>query len=89
VKKILCLLLVLIIPLILFSGCKNKINISDSEYTRFYIIDYNHYVTVYVDKETRVMYLFVKNDYKGGLTAMLNPDGTPMLWEGELEGENK
>lgn len=88
-KKILCLLLALIMPLLLFSGCGNEIDIGDSEYRRFYIINYSDDASVYIDKETRVMYLFVKAYYKGGLTVMLNPDGTPMLWEGELEGENK
>ena len=26
----------------------------------------------------------VSYGYNGGLTVMLNPDGTPMIWEGEL-----
>jgi hypothetical protein len=38
------------------------------------------------------MYIFNKTYYQGslgGLTVLVNADGTPMLWEGELEGENK
>lgn len=51
---------------------------------------------VYVHKETKVIYLVYKNDHREGsmssryaygyygMTVMLNADGTPMLWEGEL-----
>ena len=51
---------------------------------------------VYVHKETRVIYLVYKNDNRNnsetiknaygyyGMTPLLNADGTPMLWEGEL-----
>lgn len=37
---------------------------------------------IYVDKETGVMYLFVKNGYGGGLTVMVDEDGKPLIWEG-------
>lgn len=36
---------------------------------------------VYVDKNTKVMYWRSGS----GLTVIFNADGTPMLWEGELE----
>lgn len=39
------------------------------------------YERVLYDKETKVMYLFVKAGYGGGLTVLLNPDGTPMLYD--------
>ena len=38
---------------------------------------------IFIDKETKVMYLFMKNGYGGGLTIMLNPDGSPKLYQGE------
>lgn len=37
---------------------------------------------IYVDKETGVMYLFVKNGYGGGLTVMVDENGKPLIWEG-------
>ena len=37
---------------------------------------------IYVDKETGVMYLFVKNGYGGGLTVMVDEDGKPLIWKG-------
>lgn len=37
-----------------------------------------------IDRETKVQYLFYGYDHNGGLTVLLNPDGTPMLYEGKL-----
>ena len=39
---------------------------------------------ILVDKETRVMYLFVKYGYGAGLEVMVDEEGKPMLYEGEL-----
>ena len=34
---------------------------------------------IYVDKQTGVNYLFVASGYAGGLTPLLNRDGTPVV----------
>lgn len=39
---------------------------------------------VFADKETKVMYLFIDGD-GDALTMLVNPDGTPRLYDGELE----
>lgn len=52
---------------------------------KFYSIsagDGNH---IYVDKETRVQYLFVREGYGGGLTVLVDADGKPILYEGSFE----
>lgn len=36
-------------------------------------------VTILVDKETGVNYLFAQSGYAGGLTPLLNRDGTPVV----------
>lgn len=41
------------------------------------------YTYIYVDNETGVMYLFVKDGYGGGLTVMVDKDGKPLIWEGD------
>ena len=38
----------------------------------------NH-MAIYVDKETGVNYLFSQSGYAGGLTPLLNRDGTPVI----------
>jgi hypothetical protein len=35
--------------------------------------------TILVDKQTGVNYLFVQSGYGGGLTPLLNADGTPIV----------
>ena len=34
---------------------------------------------IYVDKQTGVNYLYVNGGYSGGLTPLLNRDGTPVV----------
>jgi len=34
---------------------------------------------IFVDKKTDVNYLFISSGYAGGLTPLLNPDGTPII----------
>ena len=90
-KKLLCLLLVLIMPVMVLAGCNyedvqsNKVG---KEYNigslTFVKIEQSGAFCILVDKDTRVMYLFNRDAYQGGLTPLLNADGTPMLWEGEL-----
>lgn len=38
----------------------------------------NH-MAIYVDKETGVNYLYSQSGYAGGLTPLLNRDGTPVI----------
>ena len=85
-KKIFCLLLLLLLPVMLLAGCGN----AETDYVEesmFVVVEHlnveqSSFFYVLVNKETRVMYL---TQYKGGMTVMLNPDGTPMLWQGELK----
>ena len=110
-KKILMLLLVLIMPIIVLTGCgaeDNKtIQLEQEEYSNYEILDGITFVcvakpksekgySVYVHKETKVIYLVYENNHLSGaastkyaygyfgITPLLNADGTPMLWEGEL-----
>ena len=39
--------------------------------------------TVIRHNETGVCYLWHKSGYGGGLTVMVNPDGSPYVWEEE------
>ncbi len=86
-------------PMLVLCGCDNlpkNNNFVNTNNDRFVFVqkytenegedDYSF--KVLVDKETRVMYLlYDSNDGRysiGGLTVMLNADGSPMLYEGEL-----
>ena len=36
-------------------------------------------IQIWVDRQTGVNYLYSASGYSGGLTALLNPDGTPVV----------
>ena len=36
-------------------------------------------VQIWVDRQTGVNYLYSTSGYSGGLTVLLNPDGTPVV----------
>lgn len=42
---------------------------------------YNERMMVYVDTETGIQYLHVGGDNEGGMTALLNEDGKPLINE--------
>ena len=39
----------------------------------------DNYMAIYVDRKTGVNYLFTAAGYAGGLTPLLNRDGTPVV----------
>ena len=88
-KKLFFLLLILIMPMcLLLTGCDvDEGNIqTDARFVEVYDvrIDHQEYAEILVDKETRVMYLFVDGYKAGGLTVMLDTDGKPLLYDGVL-----
>lgn len=40
--------------------------------------------SIYIDKDTRCQYLWVKDGSAGGLQLIVNADGTPKLYEGDV-----
>jgi len=44
-----------------------------------------HYSCIYVDCETRVQYVMFNGGYYGSMSALLDADGKPILYEGELK----
>lgn len=91
-KKLFCLLLILILPILLLSGCDKKSENSTSELVAISYENIDRGVTIiFVHKKTKVMYLYVKSGYGAGgcgagLTVMLDSDGKPLLYKGELYG---
>lgn len=85
-KFIITIALIFILPIcLLFAGCGNA---SGEENPDFIIVSESHFdgnrvSTILAHKETKVMYCFYKCGYGGGMSIMLNPDGTPMIYEGE------
>ena len=51
------------------------------EKSAFVVVSIDNNGTILMHKETGVCYMWRKKVYGAGLTVMLNPDGTPYVWE--------
>lgn len=73
---------------LLFTGCASPYRNALKKCERFDVLydtdTINNGCIILVDKETRVMYLYVKTGSGAGLTVMVDEEGKPMLYEGEL-----
>ena len=88
-KKIIGVILITIMMCML-SACDGKnsnvLNIDsimdspNSKLVDFEVIDYNYYEAILVDKNTKVMYIWLTTNC-GGITPLYNPDGTLKLYE--------
>lgn len=94
-KKIITTVIALIICLSMFVGCgSNAKGYIESKDCRFVVIDNDvsteefdngHISKSYfiADTETGVVYVYFDGYRRGAITALLNSDGTPMLYDFE------
>jgi hypothetical protein len=67
-------------------GCSNIVGIDevikspDTKLIDFEVVDNNYWGAILVDKNTNVMYYWITSN-AGGITPILNSDGTPKLFE--------
>ena len=97
-KKFLAIVLGIMLSVSLV-GCGNNSSEKTSDDTYEYILIGNrkfleiqtsggigeNYSCIYVDCETRVQYLVFNGGYYGSMSALLDADGKPILYEGELK----
>lgn len=85
-KKLIVFLIAIALCACLFVGCNGSPEVGEnvSKSSSFVIVeDGNSYYIVY-HKDTKVMYSLSAAGYNcGSLCLLVNPDGTPMIWEGE------
>ena len=75
-----------IFTMLFLSGCDaHKTEIIQHEESRLIVIDESMSYRIYVDKETKVMYLSTKQGYGEALyvCVMVDTNGKPLLWRGE------
>jgi hypothetical protein len=83
VKLFIFIILVVVVFSFIFSACDiatvaTKIINTDS---MFIEVEYGPAWSVYYHRITKVMY--VKGIHSDAFTVLVNPDGTPQLWNGE------
>lgn len=86
-KKILTIALIALLVMTL-TGCstgktdEQYISESEQDNAMFFLVSLEQSGWVIVDKTTRVMYWLSNGPYnRGTLTMLVNPDGTPRIWE--------
>lgn len=93
-KKIIAILIVLIMSLWLLCACADGETEQGYEYYNVYDgvtmvrIQQTNDFAIYVHKETKVMYIYSgggNNTYQGGISPLIDENGKPLLYEGELE----
>lgn len=75
--------------IVILSGCSNvtvenesQYNNNDTTTSMFVIVECAGDWLVVYNKDTKVMYAVSKSSYnRGNFTLLVNPDGTPMIWE--------
>ena len=82
-KKFALLFAVIVLALCTLCGCTGNEGVSYDE-DRFVKVNSTKTTLILVDKETRVMYLWFKIGYAGGLTIMVDESGKPLLYGGQL-----
>ena len=88
-KRITCIIIILVFCFTVLCSCSNKTANGNTYYaiasdiTFVKVVD-NVYFDVLVHKETKVIYILNEEMYQGGMTPLLNADGRPILWEGDL-----
>lgn len=79
-KKILVAILAAIL---LIAGCSDMVNVSEGQDNTMVLVESGQEYLIYADNDTGVMYLYITISTGGGLTVMLNADGTPKIWQEE------
>jgi PBP1b-binding outer membrane lipoprotein LpoB len=80
--------LVMILFILLLTGCGETPNSQEKESINMFVYihkaDLSTTYDVVYHKDTKVMYTISQGAYNSGtFTLLVNPDGTPMLYEGE------
>ena len=86
-KRLLIVLMLFALCACLFVGCGVSVETESgkSDTSMFVVVEKTDcgWWVVY-HKDTKVMYVISAGPYNCGVfTVMLNPDGSPMIWEGE------
>lgn len=84
-KKLIAIFMAISLCACLFVGCGVEELYRDTwADSGFTLIDVQGQMDYVYHNETKVVYVFIRYDsYRAGMTVLLNPDGTPMIWEGE------
>lgn len=77
--KLFAIFVAIVLCACLLAGCESNVNTNHSD---FVFIERDGQFEYVYHKDTGVIYVMYFNANQAAMTVMLNPDGTPMIWEG-------
>lgn len=77
------LITAIITATLLIAGCSDMANVGEEQDNTMVLVENSRDYLICTDNDTGVMYLYIKGSTGGGLTVMLNADGTPKIWQEE------
>lgn len=85
-KKLIAILMLAV--MLVGCGSSSESDVRDGEKSdqkRFVLVEHTWGYEIMVDRETRVMYVVSNGSYNHGtFTLMVDENGKPLTWEGEL-----
>jgi ABC-type Fe3+-hydroxamate transport system substrate-binding protein len=84
-KKLIAFLIAIALCACLLAGCSGAPEFDEniSKSSSFVIVEDGHGYYIVYHKDTKVMYTLSSASYNmGNFYLLVNPDGTPMIWEG-------
>lgn len=85
-KKLIVLFMAIALCACLFAGCSGSLPVEEevSTTSSFVVVEDGASYYIVYHKDTKVMYAFSAGGNNcGSFCLLVNPDGTPMIWEGE------
>lgn len=80
-RRLFMVLMTIALCACLFTGC-DEAHASIWDDSGFTFIESKGAMDYIYHNETKVVYVFFHNYHQGGLSVLVNADGTPMIWEG-------
>ena len=81
------LFLVAVLMIVSLCACvtnPTESNVVEDKPSMFVMVESGLYWDIYYHRDTKVMYAVSMSSYnRGNFTILVNPDGSPMLYEGE------
>lgn len=81
-------IIVIVLILLMLAGCTSLESVSEDpvDVSRFMMVEKCIPWEIVVDRETKVMYAVSLGGYNcGTFTLLVDADGKPLLWEGEIK----
>lgn len=84
-KKNAAILAIAMCVCVALTGCQDvEANYDEERPSMFVVVEQTSSWRIVYQKDTKVMYAVSSSSYNyGDFTLLVNPDGTPMLWEGD------